>query len=255
MNSLIKTNRLLALVLGAAFAQTASADITVTAATGAAFVLPTFDVSIAYDVVNPNSVLVIGFYVDSGSASFSSVSFGGQAPDGAFTADRAKLFFFKNPTTDAANFIATSGGTQAGSNNGYFLWELAGVDLTAPVISATATSNTGTITTTAANSFVTDLFTFNNSGTGSMPDAISDIVFRAEVDANSALGGGYVAAGDFTAATPGTYNLGWAPTGGGFQYGEIALAFAPAAIPEPGTYALLAGLAAMGGVMIRRRRR
>ncbi len=64
---------------------------------------------------------------------------------------------------------------------------------------------------------------------------------------NGQFGGGYIASGSVTEAAAGIYNLGWdnsgaAPTG--TQAGEVAFAFAPAAVPEPSTMAL----AGMGGL-------
>lgn len=253
----------LALIAGVALSPSAFAAISVTNSIGASFSLGTTSLSLpAYGVTNANSIIVVGVYIDNGSNTLSNVSFGGQAADGVITAARAKLYYFNNPAVGSSTFTATSNNTQ-GAGNGYFLWELAGVDLSASPVSASATDASGTITTNNANSFVVDFFTFNNGGLGTQPETggLSSVAFTtgfgSNLGAGGSGGGGYIAAGSISATTIGTYNLGWALTdaASGNSYGEVAFAFAPSAVPEPSSFAALAGLGALGAVMARRRRR
>ena len=246
--------RSLGLLASTLFVGSLSAQVSVTNSTGASFNFSSNLVSFNYDVVNPNSVLVIGMYLDT-TTTISGVTFGGQAPAQSLQSDRSRLFYFTNPTTSPASFTASSTtASQTNGGNAYFIWELAGVDLIAPVATATGTSGSTTITTTAANSFITGFFSFNNSGVGTVPDGNSVLIKRGDVDANSSLGGGYIAAGDVTAGAAGIYNLGWTPAGGGFQYGEAAFAFVPTAVPEPASAAVLMGLVASAAFCTRRRR-
>lgn len=172
----------------------------------------------------------------------------GATPAGSLPAGSGRLsyYYFDNPATGAATFSAT---TTAASqlNCAYSIWELAGVDLTAPVATSTPApflNGNTTITTSAANSFIMDVLTVNNGGDPSVPDGNSVLTKLGDIDMNSGSGGGYMAFGSATEATAGTYNLGWTQdsslSGGnlGSYVGESAFGFAPFGVPEPSTLAL-----------------
>ena len=204
--------------------------------------------SINYNVANPNDAIVIGLYVDNGNSAINSLTYNSVSPTGSIPAGsgRLSLFYFAKPATGASTFSGTT--AQASQSNcGYSIWELAGVDLTAPVATSApipSLSGATTITTTAANSFIIDELGLNNGGNPSGPDGDSVLTKIGEVDLASTAGGGYMATGTATGATAGTYNLGWTPSGGSYV-GETALAFAPTTVPEPSTLALasLSGVA------------
>lgn len=212
-----------------------------------------------YTVANANDVLVVGLYVDNGNSAISSFTYNGIGASGSFLASsgngsRLSAYYFLNPSVGTFNFSGTAAQASQG-NCGYIIWELSGVDLTAPVaISSPTPSLNGstTITTTAANSFIIDMLGVNNGGWPSTPDGDSVFTKTAEVDMNGGFGGGYIASGSVTEALAGTYNLGWSNPSG-TQAGEVAFAFAPAAVPEPSTMAL-AGMGSLALLFAMRRR-
>ena len=233
------------LIAVTALAGNASAEITIGGSLsgsfggGAGFTIP-------YTVANANDVLVVGLYIDNNDSAISSFNFNGLNPNGSFLASsgngsRLSAYYFMNPTVGTFNFSGTS---IAQGNSGYMIWELSGVDLTAPVAlsSPTPSLNGGTtITTTLDNSLILDISTVNNGGSPSIPDADSVLTKIGEVDMNALFGGGYMSTGTSTQATPGTYNLGWTTSASpaGSQAGEVAFAFAPIAVPEPCTLSLV----------------
>jgi hypothetical protein len=233
-----------------------SAPITVTAASSANFpgnaVNGTF--SIPYQVQNPNSVVVFGAYIDAGGGALTSLGFGtgagDQAANAIITQDRSSLTYFLNPSTGAGLSFNGATGAANGSSAGYAIWELAGVDLAALVSSASGANNSLQITTTSANSFITDMLGVNDFGiTNVEPDA--DAVQSEISQVFVVPGGGQLAAGQATVGSAGTYNLGWLVEGGSGNYGELAFAFAPV-VPEPATFGLTL-IAGMALVACRRR--
>ena len=94
------------------------------------------------------------------------------------------------------------------------------------------------ITTLFPSSFITDMLGVNDFRiTDVSPDAGS---IQVEISQLFVVpGGGQLAGGEATAGSAGTYDLGWAVTGGSGNYGEVAFAFAPL-IPEPTTLSLIA---------------
>jgi hypothetical protein len=238
------------LAVGSAFAAGISVTATQTAnfgpVNGGAF-------SVAYQVQNPNSVVVFGTYIDAGGGAVGSVGFGtgvgDQAANGLITVDRSSLSYFLNPSTSAGLSFRGTTGAADGASAGYVIWELAGVNLAAAVQSASGANSGLQITTISPNSFITDMLGVNDFGiTDVSPDG--DAV-QSEISQLFVVpGGGQLAAGEATVGAPGTYNLGWTVTGGSGNYGETAFAFAPI-VPEPCSL----GLALVAGIGLLARRR
>jgi hypothetical protein len=237
-------------------ASTAPAAIIVTATDSANFASTVNGAafSVPYQVQNPNSVVVFGTYIDNVPGALASVGFGtgtgDQAADGLITADRSSLSYFLNPSTAAGLSFngTTTGATPDDSSAGYVIWELAGVDLSAAVASASGTDGSLQITTTVASSFITDMLGVNDFGiTDVSPDG--DAVQSEISQVFVVPGGGQLAAGEATVGAAGTYNLGWTVTGGSGNYGETAFAFTP--IPEP-TSLLLLMLGGLAAALLRR---
>lgn len=217
--------------------------------------------SINYTVANANDALVLGVYLDNGSPGISSMTYNGVAASGSILAPnsgggaRISLFYFLNPTVGAASFSGTEATANTSNGSwGFYVWELMGVDLTAPVAASgsapSTSSGSATIVTTANDSFITDFLGINVGGNNNdVPAAGSILTFDGS--SGGSMASGYIAAGSATAATAGTQQLGW--TGASTaNYGEAAFAFAPAPVPEPSTMALSA-LGGLAVLMIRQR--
>lgn len=248
------------LVLGAFLTGSASAAISITQSVSGLFDPgPAGEFSIPFDVINPGSVVVAGFNFDGGNGRATSLSFGSGVGDQTATVLlselRTSLAYFASPATDSSLFINGVSGNTAISNAGYFIWELAGVDLTAPVASVIGTSDATQITTTVSNSLIIDVVAFNPFGASIVvvPDSTNSILTKfADLDVNSGVGGGWLTSGTATPVIPGVQELGWnASTAGGLgDLREMAFAFAP--VPEPSGSALLVG--SLGLLALRRRR-
>jgi hypothetical protein len=233
----------------------ASAQVTVTGTqTGLFGATAAGTYSIAYQVQNPNSVLVFGTYVDGGGGASTAISFGSgvgnQAANGLITVDRSSLSYFLNPSTSAGLSISVTAGT---GDKGYFLWELAGVDLSAPVQSASGANGGTQLLTLSPNAFITDFFGVNDFGiTGGLaginPDGNSILT---KINGTFVVpGGGWAVGGQATAGSAGAQELGWTVTGGFGNYGELAYAFT--AVPEPSVFGLM-GISALAFWSMRRR--
>lgn len=218
--------------------------------------------TIPYQATSPGNVVVVAMYLDGGNGAATSLSFGSgvgdQAPGGLLTQARNSMAYFVNPATSAGLSINGTSGNAGVTNAGYYIWELAGVDLSAPVASVIGTDSATQITTTLASSFIIDSLGFNPFSTPitTTPDANSVLTTSNALDVNSAIGGGWLAYGDATVGVPGTYDLGWDVTvASGFgDLREMAFAFAPTGtqIPEPNTLVLL-GLSGVIVAFARRR--
>lgn len=239
-------------------AATASADIAVVG-TQTGNVGPTAGgvFSVSYQVQNPNDVLVFGFYGDGGGGALTSLNFDTQPADGLITLDRSSLGYFLNPSTSPSLSVSGTFGLADSSSAGYFLWELSGVDLSGSVQSASGANNTTQITTTSANSFIIDMLGVNDFGISSIaptslatqtPDGTGNATYGTGTFV--VPGGGYIVPSEATAASTGTYQLGWDVSGGYGNYGELAYAFV--AIPEPATLGLV-GIFGAGVLFVRRR--
>lgn len=211
-----------------------------------------------YNVQQAGSVLVVATYVD--GTAFSSMSFGGAAQTGAIAGSRTSMFYYSG-TVGAGNITLSA--VSGSSNQGMYVWELSGVDKTAAVVGVVGTlgdTNSTTITTTAANSFIVDAIGWNTTNALSStivtlsPDANNSTLtedFSYEINLNT---GGVLGGGSGTAGVAGIYQLGWnitqndANTGRG-ALNEVAFAFTP--VPEPSA-ALLGGLGLL--VLLRRKR-
>jgi hypothetical protein len=170
--------------------------------------------SISYQVQNPNDVVVFGTYIDGGSGALSSLSFGtgvgNQAANNLFSVDRTSLAYFLNPSTSPSLSFSGTTAAATGVSAGYFLWELAGVDLAAPVQSASLNNNTIQITTTAANSFITDLLGVNDFGISAIAPTAGATQTEVGTGTFVVPGGGWVVVGQERPPRPEPTN--WAGT-------------------------------------------
>lgn len=211
--------------------------------------------SIGFDVANADSILVVTAYVDNlmTSYSFSSVDFGGQAPDltVADTAGRLTSFVFLAPSTASGldfSFakINTSDAQPNTSGIGLIFYEVSGADLTPASI--TSVTGSETITTTTVNELVVSFAGRNGEISGPQEDTplFNGTDESSFVDGLTLRGGGVIASASATATTIGSQDISWtnAPDG------RIAYAFKP--VPEPSVLVMTMGALAL--LSVRRRR-
>ena len=197
----------------------------------------------SYTVQNTDSVLVIGFYTDFQNGP-SGVTFGGIAPDNFLVGSRMGIAYWANPDTGAGAF-AVSGinGAQAFLAGVY---ELAGVDLDAVVTGTSNGTSTNTITTPTANEFVISYAASNNTAaitTGASSIIGLDIGIQPPTGTITA----YLAGGTGLAGAAGAQDVTWDNEDRG------SLNYSFQAVPEPSSFALLAGCFGLTWVMVRRR--
>lgn len=240
---------LAALTLSAAFLSPLSAAVVVTNSASGFLNNAATDSPFSHTVQNSNSVLVIGFYIDT-DTDVTSVSFGGVAASNFFEAganSRTYLAYWNNPATGSGDL--TLGGTFSGGGGVDLLvgaYELAGVDMGATVTSSVGT----TITTPTDNEFVISFAGRNGNGdiTPGASSIIDTNLFTLDSidisDAGGSGGGGSVGGGAGLAGLTGSQNVSWSTNDGVASYSFQA-------IPEPSA-ALLGGL---GALMLLRRRR
>jgi hypothetical protein len=188
-------------------------------------------------------VLVIGFYTDFQNGP-SGVTFGGIAPDNFLVGSRMGIAYWANPDTGAGAF-AVSGinGDQAFLAGVY---ELAGVDLNATVTGTSNNASTDTITTPTANEFVIS-YAASNSTTAITAGASS--IIGLDFGINSPNGAtNYLAGGTGLAGAAGSQDVTWDNE----DRGSLNYSF-QAVVPEPSSFALLAGCFGLTWVMLRRR--
>jgi hypothetical protein len=179
----------------------------------------------SYTLQGGGNALVVGTYIDANYTT-SNVQFAGVAADNVVTAERASLFYFKNPATTGSVTFTTSA-FPANSNGAYFLYEIAGVNHATPV----ATGVGATITTTANNMFVINYVGANNlNGTTVIPDtATASILTKAgaaDAEGSTNLGGSVVsgyAEGQVTGGA-GVKSVSWAGFAGGENRGQASIA-------------------------------
>lgn len=237
----------LASVLAGVASGSANAQISIAGTASGAYGSGGLSPSLSYTLQGAGNTLVFGTYIDA-TYTPSSLQFAGAPADGVVQNQRVTLAYFFNPAaTGNVTFTLDAGNT----NSVYFFYELSGVNT-----SVAANLGTGaSITTTSANRFVTDFFGANNTlGAGVTPNTAGGSILTLSgaqgVDALGDTFGGSIVAGFAANSGPaGVTTLGW--TGAGDPRGEVSAAFA-AAVPEPGTLALLLG--SLGALKLVRRR-
>ena len=201
------------------------------------------------DLNDTTNVFVVAVYIDADNSTYSA-TFGGAAASGFINKGSSRMgsFYWMNPETAAGQNLVIGGNNGKGA---YQALQLTGVDTSVTAIMSgltAANSNTTTITTTSANSFITSFYSEN--GNNDRVHTPGNSFTKAGVTQNISSGGGSISSATFTLATAGTQTTGWSSSSNGSNEGVAAFAFAP--IPEPSSTALLG----MGGLaLILRRRR
>jgi hypothetical protein len=193
--------------------------------TGARFLANANDITLPAYTLQGGNALVVGTYIDINYTT-SNVMFAGVAADNVVTAERASLFYFKNPAATGSVTFTTSA-FPANNNGAYFLYEIAGVNHATPVATAVGPS----ITTTANNMFIINFLAANNSdGTGPIPDAATASILTkagaADAEGATNLGGSIVsgyAEGQVTGGA-GAKSVTWTNFGGGENRGLASIA-------------------------------
>jgi hypothetical protein len=204
----------------------------------------------SYTVQNTDSVLVIGFYTDFQNGP-SGVTFGGVAADGSLQFNRMLIAYWKNPTTGSGDFSFT--GIDATRPILAGAYELSGVDLDAVVTGTSNNASTNTITTPTANEFVISYAASNNANaiTAGASSIINSNTFgfggilNVPEDPSTT---NYLAGGTGLAGAAGSQDVTWDNE----DRGSLNYSF-QAVVPEPSSFALLAGCFGLTWVMLRRR--
>jgi hypothetical protein len=184
---------------------------------------PNLPASFSYALQGGGNVIVVGTYIDN-THTVSNVQYAGMAPNGTVTDQRMNLHYFFNP---AASGDLTFDFTLASLNNpnsAYFIYELFGVDTSAPVDTGVG----ATITTTVDNQFIVDFIALNNDDGNLLAPAAGSLLTVAGVsDANGAIGGGSIGAGHVDArksGAAGVKSVGWQGNDLGFFQGQASVA-------------------------------
>lgn len=241
-----------ALLLTAAVASTASAAVTVQQSTffqdgNNTAVSPA--ASIPFDVVNTGSILVVGIYVDNTATAydFTTLNFGGIAPDASYTDGRLQSFLFLNPSTDSGlsfDYSKVNAGTATPNTSGIgiILYEVSGANASLSFI--TSSTNSNAIETTTANESIVSFAGRNNT---TAPTENTLLFNGTDRVANFMVGGGSIASASAIAGTIGSQDITW----NNATDGRIAFAFEAApAVPEPSSLVLVT----LGSLVVLRRR-
>lgn len=257
MNS-IKLKQLAALAALTALPCVASAAITIGATAsnrdgdseGATNTISSFEV-----VAGSNRKLVLTLASET-AASVTGITFGGQSFIKAVdtgTTRMAQIWYLDDATVGTADIVATF---SANARSAMAVVSLTGAAAGGPsafaadtvFVDVDTTKASFDFTTTEANTFVIGNYTQNNVGYQPInPSSMTDLFISDSGSSNAAMG--YQIQ---TIAGQSTYT--WeAPEGFEISTSNGVVMASFSAIPEPGTYALLAGLAGLSFVMLRRR--
>ena len=243
----MKKNILLSSFAACALATSAYSQITVVEEAGT----KTFDKTFTINAEAGN-VLVVATYQD--GEAYNNLTFGGAAATGSISSARVTLFYYNVQSSGNIEIATTTSPSNTAS--GLFVWELANVDTSIAPIEVSTTSESADITTTVDNMFIVDAIGANGGGTVKdvtiTPDnPTMNVDFDYDINLTP---GGFLGGGTGTAGVAGNYSLNWNLTldsGSISDKGHLAYGFVP--VPEPGTAALLLGLATLISVTIRRR--
>ena len=190
--------------------------------------------TVAFDIVNTNSILIATVYVDTATPALTDVRFGNGggigsgdvAPTLTFADNRLLSYVFINPSTASGlSFRATN---STGSGAAAALYEISGANT--DTSSITTATNSTTITTTTASELVVS-FAGRNGGNQSLGTPTIFTVTDIAVAASTVRGTGTVASASATAPTIGSQNITWTVnTGGSASAGRIAYAFEAAPV-------------------------
>ena len=254
----LKLKQLAALAALTALPCVASAAITIGATAsnrdgdslGATNTISSFEV-----VAGSNHKLVLTLASET-AASVTGITFGGQSFIKAVdtgTTRMAQIWYLDDATVGTADIVATF---DANARSAMAVVSLTGAAAGGPsafaadtvLIDVDTTKASFDFTTTEANTFVIGNYTQHNGGGQPInPSSMTDLFLSDSGSSNAAMG--YQIQ---TIAGQSTYT--WeAPEGFEINTSNGVVMASFSAIPEPGTYALLAGLAGLSAVMLRRR--
>jgi hypothetical protein len=169
-----------------------------------------------YALQGGGNALVLGVYTDVGGGNIASnVTFASAPATGIVSNDRVNVMYMFNPAASGAITFDLSAINAASNSIPYFLYELAGVNTTAPV----DTGMGGTIDTTVPNQFVINFIGANNTdGTGTVPSTTSILEKAGASNGNGQIGGGALVSGfaqGLITGAAGTKDVGWTFNAGG----------------------------------------
>lgn len=193
--------------------------------------------TVAFDIVNTNSILIATVYVDTLPPTLTDVRFGNGggigsgdvAPNLTFTAGRLLSYVFINPSTASGlSFRATN---STGSGAAAALYEISGANTDTATFTTVSdpTSGATSITTTTSERVVS----FGGRNGASQGLGTSTIFSGTDIAivASTVRGTGGLSSASATAPTIGSQNIAWAVnTGGTSSAGRIAYAFKAAPV-------------------------
>ena len=218
--------------------------------------------TVAFDIVNTNSILIATIYVDTVPPGplISDVRFGNGggigsgdvAPTLTLTDGRLLSYVFINPSTASGLSFRATNSTTSGAAAALYEVSGANTDTATFTTVSSPTSGATSITTTTASELIVS-FAGRNGGNQTLGTPTIFTATDIAIVASTVRGTGGLSSASATAPTIGSQNITWTANGGSpASAGRIAYAFKAApAVPEPSS-ALLGGLGLL--VLLRRHR-
>ena len=197
--------------------------------------------TIAFDIVNADSILIATFYVDTtgGTAGFTSVRFGDGggvgtgdvASDATFTDDRMYSYVFLNPPTDSGLSLRFDKTSTSGA--GLILYEVTGASTSLADITTVTGANS--IDTTTADELIVSFA--GRNGVNGAPTVNTSLFTDEDQNSNGLQmrGGGSLSSASAVAPSIGTQDITW----NNANEGRIAYAFEEGVVTPPSSISLI----------------